>query len=336
MKKIKNLAIFMLILLLSNSKVYATTLTAIKDNAWSTGEVMKVEDGVETTTHLRKLLIDNNSPAYCVDYGAHIKTGDVSVNQIDLISYFSRGISEQAAQDLNKKLGEYLYFGYGSEGRTSEKYFFATQKLVWETINATGFYKSQDYTSRVGTTNFSTVGYKIKNGNNIDISAELAAINKSISDYYIKPSMCTNNNKLELAVEESKIFTDSNGVLSKYSIECGDGLSCNVNGNNLTVTAVAAGKDRTITFVKRADGLEPILYENPTPDPDSPEKENQNVIIGGYVGPVSCSFNIDTFQNVQTGNILKATIIILGITLAIVASAISLKILFSNKNTNIS
>lgn len=336
MKKIGILTITILTTIAFTGKVYATTLTAVKDNAWTTGEVMKVEDGQETTTHLRKLYVDTDTPAYCVDYGAHIKTGTVTVNQIDFVTYFSRGISTQAAQSLRKKLGEYMYFGYGSEGRTSEKYFFATQKLVWDAVNATGFYRSNDYTTRVGTTSFSTIGFKIKGGSNIDISAEVDAINKSISDYYIKPSMCSSQSKLELGVDESKTFTDSNGVLSKYNVSCGDGLTCSVNGNELTVTATAAGKDKTITFSKEGEGTEPILYENPTPDPDEPNKENQNVVIGGNVGPVSCTFGIDTYQNVQTGNILKAIVIILGMTLVIIASAISLKVLYTNRNKSIS
>ena len=336
MKKLKKIIASILVMTILITNVHATTLTAIKDDAWTIGEVMKVEDGEETTTHIRKLLIDDTRPAYCVDYGAHIKTGTVTVNEVDLITYFSRGISAQAAQELSKKLNEYLYFGYGSEGRTSEKYFLATQKLVWETVNSTGFYRSTDYTSRVGETNFPTVGYKIKNGSDISISEEIDAINESISEYYIKPSMCSLQSKLELGVEETKTFTDSNGVLSKYTVECDEGLVCTVSENTLTITATAAGKNKMVRFNKNGDGTPLVLYENPTPDSDAPDKENQKVIVGGEVGPVSCSFGIDTYQNVQTGSIIKSIVIILGLTLTIIASAISLTILFANRNKSIS
>ena len=327
----KKILLSILALFLFSSNVYATSLTAVKDDAWTIGEVMKVEDGEETTTHLRRLYLDTDTPAFCVDYGAHIQTGTVTVNQVDLISYFSRGISESSAQALKKRLSEYLYFGYGYEGRTSEKYYFATQKLIWDAINDSGFYRSSDYTSRVGETNFSTIGFKIKDGETINISAELGTITDSISAYYKTPSVCSSQKKYELAVGESMSFTDNNNVIANYNVECDAGLTCEVNGGTLTVTATEAGKGKTIRFSKAGAGVEPVLYENPTPDPEKPDKENQNVISGGNVGPVSCSFSIDTYQNVQTGSILKAVIITLGFVLAVVVSIICIKGIKINK-----
>ncbi len=331
-KKNKFIILFVLLMFLFSRNAYATTVTAQKNN-WNTGEIYKVQDGTATNTHLRKIWIDSGTPAFCVDYGAHIPEGTANVNQIDFVTYFSRGMSETAAKELEKKLNEYLYFGYGSSGRTTEKYFFATQKLVWETINSTGFYKSNDYTTRVGTTNFSTVDFMIKNGSSIDLSEELNSINKSINDYYIKPSMCSSNSKLELTVNESKTFTDTNNVLSQYQVTCGSGLNCETNGNTLKVTALSSGNNQTITFTKNGSGTSAILYENPVKDDTN--KENQKIISGGSVGPVSCNFGIDTYQNVQTGNNMIIIFGVVGIVSIIVASIIYYRKIEISKNESV-
>ena len=319
MKRIIKIALFIIPLLFA-TKVNAITLNSTKD--WGGFQIYKIQDGEVLTTHLRKLDVDGEA-AYCIDYGAHIVAGEV--NQIDFVTYFSRGISTSAAQVLERNINDYLYFGYGSTGRTTDKYRYATQKIIWELVNDTGFYGSNDYTTRIGATSFRDVQYKVEDGDNIDISQEVAAIKKSVSDYYVMPSMCSSSVKLELAVNASKTFTDTNGVLSQYKVNCSSGLKCEINNNTLTVTATSDGNNKTISFTKSGKGTPAILYENP--NKDETEKETQRVITGGAVGPVSCNFGIDTYQNVQTGTGIVTMLGIIGILAIMAATIICFKVI---------
>lgn len=284
---------------------------------WAKGDIKKTHDGVSDATYLYKLWIDNGTPAFCVDYGAKIVAKEAA--ETTMTTYFSNGISKEKAENLSNKINQYLYFGYGSNGRDSEEYYFATQKLIWEAISQSGFYNSSYYTSQVRAYNFSTVEFEYVDYDKIDVSSEISKINNDIQNYSITPSQCSNTTTLEIAVGETITYTDSNEVLSNYKVTCGDGLSCETSGNDLKVTALKTDGNNTITFTKSGSGTNAKLYK---------DGNTQGVVVGGSVPEISCTFGIDAYQNVQTADIKILLVVFIGL-----ACCITAYVVYYAKNT---
>ena len=244
--------------------------------------------------------------AYCIDYGAIIEKG--SAESISLQEYFENGLSSSNAATLAKKINEYIYFGYyGQDGSQSEKYYMATQRLIWQAIYESGFYSSSYYKGRnIDITGIDNLNFQYSGGTAIDVSQEMTAIKKKISTYYQTPSFCSSDSKLEIAVGETATYTDNNGVLSNYKVTCGTGLTCETSGNKLKVTAVNEGADQTITLSKSGAGTGTTVYRI------SSEYQAAVPTIG-KVEPVSCNFGVDTYKNVQTSDIKIISIIFVAI-----------------------
>ena len=208
----------------------------------------------------------------------------------------ARWISSRMASATNvaKKINEYIYFGYGYNGQTGYKYRLATQKLIWDELYSNGYNTSHNSTE----VSFYPASYSSQI---IDITTEMNQIKANISNFKKKPSFCSSSSKLDLKIGEQTTFTDTNGVLSSYNkIECTGGIECTRDGDKLTVKSVSEGTDNKITFTKNGAGEGGVLYT----------KTNfQGVITNqGQVGPVTCTFGIDTHkenipENPKTGTI---------------------------------
>lgn len=276
------------------------------------GGVCKLFDGESYAQSAKietmKFYIDTtDNPAFCLEIGAHFVPGEASGK--DLKTYLSEsGISNST--DVAKKINEYLYFGYGSSGRTSNRYYLATQKLIWEELSKAGFYNTSYFKSNefpITPPSFTKVNFYGTDVGTLDLSSEVAAITNSVTDYYKKPSICSTGN-LTLETGEEKTLTDSTGVLSEYTVSCGEGLTCEKSGNNLKITAKSVGA-KTITLTKAKKGTAAMAYA----------RDNyQDLVAGGEVGPVSCKINATltneisiSKRDVTTGNELPGAHLVL-------------------------
>lgn len=286
----KRISLFLLLLIVAftfNMKdVMAAYMHATYED-WSGGHIKKLADGHEGDTYVYKMHIDTDTPAFCVDYGATISAGEAQA--VDFLNYLKGTLSDSTAKDVLNKINGYLYYGYGSSGRNTEKYYLATQKLVWEALSKSGFY---------GSNSFTTLNFKFEGGSNIDVSSEASAIEKSISDHYAKPSIC-DTSSISLKPGESKTLTDSKGLLSKYQLTCTDKLTCNVNGNSVVVTASSNATGQKVTLTKSGAGSNAVLYKN-IASPTS-----QQMVTGGSVGPVTCNISVTIDEVKTTVNISK-------------------------------
>lgn len=284
-------------------KLYDNTETGAKD--YIGGDAGKVP-----------LLIDGKEyMGFCIDFGMLVATGDTETPQ-SLKEYFQNVLSESETNELIKKLTLYTTFGYGSAEKTTDKYYLATQQLIWEAISNTGFYASDFYHNK---TNGSVKKMRIANfrwttggkEDAIDLSAELNAIKNSINQYYQTPSFCSSQNKIEIEVGKSATFKDTNNVLSKYKVNCDSGIKCEVEENKLTVTAIDETSSQSITFSKTSPGTENYIYR---------VTGRQGLITSqGTLEPISCEFGIDSFKNVQTADTKILYIITIGLFCGIMA-----------------
>ena len=175
----------------------------------------------------------DGSTAFCIQPGVPLKTG----NQL------TRNSSETwnaLSASQKKAVGLALLYGYQGNrdsltGSDDEKWL-ATQTLVWEFVtgcrNASGSFRQTD----------STV-YSLHFGSNYPNSGAAAAYDQIVSmltRHNTVPSFM-NGSSRELEYKDGKYMltlTDTNGVLSEYSISSSDrNVSVSKSGNTLTISS---------------------------------------------------------------------------------------------------
>ena len=130
------------------------------------------------------------------------------------------------------RLWELSKFGYGYNGQTSDSYYVATQIMIWEAL---GYY--YDVYQMPAATN--TTPY--------DISSERSQIEANIANFSpVLPSFASGTQELDY--KTSAVLTDNVGVLGNYNVNCGNGVSCSVNGNDLTISIDNIYYDNKITL----------------------------------------------------------------------------------------
>lgn len=178
----------------------------------------------------------DGATAFCIQPGVPLKTGNqLTANSSD---------TWNALSDSQKKaVGLALLYGYQGNrdalsGSDDEKWL-ATQTLVWEFVigdrNSGGSYR------QTGTT-----AYSLHFGSNYANSGAAAVYDEIVSlltKHNTVPSFMNGSSK-ELEYQDGKYvltLTDSNGVLSDYSISASDrSVSVSKSGNTLTLSSDSA------------------------------------------------------------------------------------------------
>lgn len=175
----------------------------------------------------------DGSTAFCIQPGVPLKTGNqLTENSSETWNALS------ASQ--KKAVGLALLYGYQGNrdsltGSDDEKWL-ATQTLVWEFVtgcrNSTGSYAQTD-----------TTVYSLHFGSNYPNSGAAAAYDQIVSmltRHNTVPSFM-NGSSRELEYKDGKYtltLTDTNGVLSEYSVSSSDrNVSVSKSGNTLTISS---------------------------------------------------------------------------------------------------
>lgn len=279
------------------------------NTGWSGGTIYKYADGKNSNVALCEFWLEDGRAAFCLEYGADAITG-TSLDEKDIEEYFKNGLSETAAKALVTQINKYIYFGYGSEGMTSEKHYIATQKLIWEAISKSGFYKSDYYKGNVDEYEFNTLTFKYGDGTLVDVSNEVKAIEDAIKAHETKPSFCSTTKNISLFDKVS--LEDENKVLSQYELICPDGLSCKIVDNKLEIEAEKSGDVKKITFSKDAVGNATEMYK---------KGSYQGVVVAeGMVDAISCYLTINVSENnPETGGANILLILMIGLFCGMVA-----------------
>lgn len=260
------------------------------------------KSGTTTSRKLTVTIDGKTVTGLCVDFAAPVNDGEATKLNQSLADYFNTVLNNKSkSQALANEINQYAAFGYGHGGRTSAKYLLATQLLIWEAITESGFYYSEYYSGRTGLGKIDLledihfITDKDDYESRIDLSAEINAIKNAIRTHGNTPSFCSSTNKLEIGVGETTTYTDKNGVLAQFKINCSENLTCTNKGNDLTVKAEKEGSDNKITFTKEGSGEISALYRK--------DEEQGFIINTGSIEGVSCDFGIDTIKNQETADI---------------------------------
>lgn len=174
---------------------------------------------------------------YGFDYVQQLYVGDKTVFCIEPMQLFTEGLDyhqdtakwDELSEQTRQNIWEINYYGYSYSGHQTEKYYVATQIMIWQAV--TGTWYQPYYTD--GTTVY-------------DISNEVAVINNLRTQPQGRPSF--NNQTIKMGLNTPVTLTDTKGTLSNYSITNSNGIRASVNGNNLTVAITSENYDKSITF----------------------------------------------------------------------------------------
>ena len=171
------------------------------------------------------------------DYISYLTVGDKTVFCIEPMQLFTEGLDyhedtakwDELSEQTRQVIWEISYYGYSYPGHQTEKYYTATQCMIWQAVTGTWY---QPY-EMDGTTIY-------------DISSEMAEINRLRSQPQGRPSF--NNQTVKMGLNSPVTLTDTKGTLGNYSITNVNGINASVDGNNLTVAITSENYDKSITF----------------------------------------------------------------------------------------
>lgn len=171
------------------------------------------------------------------DYISYLTVGDKTVFCIEPMQLFTEGLDyhedtakwDELSEPTRQAIWEISYYGYSYPEHQTEKYYTATQCMIWQAVTGTWY---QPY-ELDGTTIY-------------DISGEMAEINRLRSQPQGRPSF--NNQTVKMGLNSPVTLTDTKGTLGNYSITNANGINASVNGNNLTVAITSENYGKSITF----------------------------------------------------------------------------------------
>ena len=259
---------------------------------------------------------------YGFDYISHLYVGDKTVFCIEPMQLFIAGNDyvpdsakwDELSETQRQAIWEINYYGYSYSEHQTEKYYVATQVMIWQAV--TGTWYQPYYTD--GTTVY-------------DISNEVAVINNLRAQPQGRPSF--NNQTIKMGLNAPVTLTDTKGTLANYSITSSNGISASVNGNNLTVSITSENYDKTLTFSRNfgardvniiygSGGYQRVIYLASRRDPSPNFKLNFELLYA--------DIEVEK-QDAETGTSTQGNATFNGATFAIKDSINSTWILVNNK-----
>lgn len=204
--------------------------------------------------------------AYCIEPG--IPAG----NPMYESSWEDTGLSN-AIKERILLIG---YYGYSYPGHQTIQYRAAAQGMMWSEILGNNT-----------TVTFSTERWGA--GTQLNISNEMAEIERLIANHYTRPSF--NGGVYKAQVGKTITLTDDNNVLSNYSISV-SGAEYSVDGNKLNIKPTQSG-DINLTLTKNmpySSGYK-IFVGN----------QIQNMFVPGTVDPVTAKVRVNSYATSVEG-----------------------------------
>lgn len=194
--------------------------------------------------------IDNNLPYYNVERSDFAKVLNMTKdqwNRISLLAYYGYGYNEN---------------GYN---HTAQKWYSVTQVMIWRTAYPTSDIYFTDTLNGTKTNKF---------------DSEIAEMESILANHYKTPSFGTD--ELIVPIGQSKVLTDTNGVLSNFKVSLAENATATISGNTLTITSNDVG-DAKVNLSKIASYYDttPIVYYS---------NHSQNVFRVGNYDPIETSF----------------------------------------------
>ena len=155
--------------------------------------------------------------AYCIDPGVPLKTGEYEKKY----NFSFKNIDKKKKE----KLELIAYYGYEYQGHGTEKYYYATQALIWETI---------------GSTNVSFTTLRNRGGEEINIDKEKNEIKELVNNFSLLPSFA--NAKITAFLGETIVLEDSNNNYFNFKYTSNNKNTFNFNNGKLNIELKELGE----------------------------------------------------------------------------------------------
>ena len=176
-----------------------------------------------------------NEPMYCIEPIILFENGsyESTINPNNL--------TEEQIMDISL----YSHFGYGYNNQTEDKWYAATQVLIWRTIDPTMEF--------IITENKSPYAVKL-------YQTEINTIKQHATNY--KKNLCFSNKKYTLVEGESLILKDTNKVLKYYKY---NNKNIKQDESTIEINNLSTGNHKII-FTKEHNlyNKHPLFYTNPS------------------------------------------------------------------------
>jgi len=167
-------------------------------------------DGKTTSNKVTAFYLGNRL-AYCIEPGKEIKTSNY-----DTYKDWSKTNLKKETLDYIERLG---YYGYEYPNHQTDKYYIATQELIWKAI---------------APVNIKWTTGQNNTGNIINVEKEKEEIINLVNEHNIKPSFI--EQKIIGKVKEKTEIKDINGVLNNYEIVSESKHNLKIEDNTLKIT----------------------------------------------------------------------------------------------------
>lgn len=191
-----------------------------------------LDNGSYFSSNQKKYYMDGKI-VYCVEPGAPIYTNDY---------YGSDASLSDLSSDVLSKISLIGYFGYDYPGHGTDKYFMATQELIWETVGHNEVY----FTTGINET-----------GDRINIEFEKNEIMSLVNRYYYKPSF--DGESVSGIYGDKIVLEDFNNVLSNYYVSTDNAY---IDENKLIIDLNKLGNDQVVLNRKVYDDSSSVFYKD--------------------------------------------------------------------------
>ncbi len=152
-------------------------------------------------------LILDGEPVFCLEPTVPV---DFSSDYYESTGWWDLSWDQQQA------IWKYAYYGYAYPGHQNDRYYLASQILIWSVVDR--WYDP----------------YTPDGGSYYDVGPEINEINRLIATAGTTPSF--NGQTVDLAYNLPVTITDNNNSLNNYSISNPQGITASKSGNKLTFT----------------------------------------------------------------------------------------------------
>lgn len=227
-------------------------------------------------------LKSTGEPLYCIQIYNGCNGADATAKNIESTDLWRKEFTENAQNGITRvSIYGYPNYNYGYSSTNAQ---LATQVLLWEfeTGKRTQF-------SDTGATSFANSIFS----NYPDAKKCYQEIIKACANHQTKPSFINQTLELKgLGSNYSKVLTDSNNVLSNYTVKStNDRIKASISGNKLTVYATGSGAlEGRLIFTKKNTDINSAFALTGA---------NQTLFYGTIADPVTAPLTV----KLSTGNL---------------------------------
>ena len=228
---LKKIILAVILLVIGGAKAQAANIT---ENKISNIFANQNYNGQELSASFGYMYADDII-AYCIDPGIPLKVG-----------YYDKTLDfnyKHIDQTKKEKLQLIAYYGYQFPGHDTDKYYLATQSLIWETI---------------GSTNISFTTERHRGGQAINIDGERKEILDNVNKVLTLPSFA--NTKVEGYLGESISLDDVNNNYFNFGYTSNNKNSYNFNNGKFNIVLKELGSGRINIIKKISSSKESALF----------------------------------------------------------------------------